>query len=77
MTKIFQYFGLALAVLEAISGIQAAITSTPVNGTSIETAIQPVLDSITSLLSHVNLPAQLVTDVCNAAADAINAFYKK
>lgn len=77
MGKIFQYFGLATAVIESISGIQSALKISPVSGPALQTAIEPALDSVTGLLAHITIPAQLVADICAAAADSINAFFHK
>lgn len=76
MSKIFQYFGLATAVIESISGIQSALKSNPVSGAAIQAAVEPAIDAVTGILAHVVIPGALITDVCNAAADAINQYFE-
>lgn len=77
MNSIFGYFSLAIAILGSISAIQSVLKAPTVTGAALYAAIAPDLSAVQSILPHVQIPAALVQDICNVAADAINQFYHK
>lgn len=75
--KIFQYISLALEIGSTIETIIALVkTEQPLSGAQIQTAIQPALSGVESTFS-VSVPDAVVTEICDAAAAAINKFGSK
>ena len=74
MTKIFQYLAFALEVGETIPAVLSLIQSGAVTGAGLNSAVSPLLTGLQSVFG-INLPAQLVTNVLDAVADAVNEFY--
>lgn len=72
--KILAYFSIAATALSAVSGLiaafAAATTAAPVTGPQIQMLVQPVILSIQEA-ENLKIPANVVTDVCNAVADAL------
>jgi hypothetical protein len=78
--KILAYFSIAATALSAVSGLIAAFatatTANPVTGPQIQALVQPVVTSIQEA-EGINIPANVVTDVCNAIADSLVAAGQK
>lgn len=77
MNNILNYFGLAAAVLSSVSALQAAFHQPTVSGAAIAGAAQPVLMTLPSVLPHLTIPAQLVTEVSEAVAETVNTYFKR
>ncbi len=76
MGKIFSYFGLASSVLASVSMFQSALHQSPVTGTSLAAAADPVLSSLPGILPHISVPHDLVVRIADAAAEVINDYFK-
>ena len=75
--KIFEYISLAIEIGEAVTSIAALIAlKQTLQGGQIQNAVQPAISGI-QVLFNVTPPAALVTDICQAAADAINKYVIK
>ena len=78
--KILAYFSIAATALSAVSGLIAAFAAAtkanPVTGPQIQMLVQPVVTAVQEA-EGLNIPAAVVTDVCNAVADALVAAGEK
>jgi hypothetical protein len=76
--NIFAYIELAIGGLQVVGVIQHLVSgTTPVSGTDLANAVQPILMGVKGLVPKANIPTELVLDIANGAADAINRYYKK
>jgi hypothetical protein len=76
MNKIFQYIGLALDLGGSVESIIALLKTKPVTGAGLLAAIQPALSGVQTTF-NVSIPDTVVTDICDAAAAAINKYVSK
>jgi len=76
--NILKYLNLALEVAASVEAlISLFAVSAPVTGPAISLAVQPAISAVQAVFPKANIPPALVTDVCDAAADAINAYFKR
>jgi hypothetical protein len=77
MTKIFEYISFAIEVGESVTAVTALIAAKqPLTGAELQGAINPAISGIQAVFG-VTPPAALVSDICQAAADAINKYVLK
>jgi len=77
-SNIFAYLELAAGGVAAVVTIEHLVQGpTPITGAEIVSTISPVLSGIQTIFPKLVIPTQLVTDISDGAADAINAYYKK
>jgi len=76
--NILKYLNLALEIGVSVEGLLAYFKSaTTVQGSIIEQIVLPSVQAVEQVFPKVNVPPALLTDVCNAAADAIDSYFKK
>ena len=79
--NIFSYIELALsvggAVQTTIAEFAAAGPTAPVTGAQLQAVWGPVVLAVQSVFPKAAIPPALVTDICNAVADAVAQYLKK
>jgi len=74
MLNILKYLDLGLSVLESVTAFQALIAAKQkVTGAQVQAAAQPAISGIETAFG-VTIPAGLVSDICDAAATAIDKY---
>jgi hypothetical protein len=77
MMKIFAYIEFAITVAESVASVAALLAiKQPLTGPELQSALSPAIAGIQAAF-NVTPPAALVTDICQAAADAINKYVIK
>ena len=76
--NIFSYIEIAAGLIGAVQAcLQLKISATsPLSAAQLQAIAAPVLAGIQQLVPTANISAPLVTDIANAIADAVNAYYK-
>ena len=74
--KILLYIEFGVQVASVIPGIIALVKANAITPASLLAEVQPVTASLQATF-NVTIPAQLVSDITAAVADAINTFHKK
>ena len=76
--NIFAYLELATGAISVVGTIQHLVAgSAALTGAELVSTIQPILSGIQTIFPKITIPMDLVMDVANGAADAINRYYKK
>jgi hypothetical protein len=77
-SNIFAYLELATGAVSVIGTIQHLVAgSAPLTGAELVATVQPIIQGIQQIFPKITIPMDLVTDIANGAADAINNYYKK
>jgi hypothetical protein len=77
-SNIFAYLELATGAVSVIGTIQHLVAgSAPLTGAELVATVQPIIQGIQPIVPKITIPMDLVTDIANGAADAINNYYKK
>jgi hypothetical protein len=72
--KIFAYIAFAIEAAEAATSIAALVAAKqPLSGAELQAAVEPAIQGAQSAFGFT-APAALVTDICQATADAINKY---
>ena len=72
--KIMEYLSFALEIGSAVQSITMLVQSKQkLTGVQVQAAVNPAVGGLQTLF-NLSLPAPLVTDVCQAAADAVNKY---
>ena len=74
--NILKYLTLGITVSETVLALISLLATSPVSGAAIVSVVQPAISAVETTFPNVKIPPQLVSDVANAAADAINTYYK-
>lgn len=75
MNNVFNYLNLAMSIGEVVTTLTGLIhAKKPLLGSNIRTAIAPFLAALPGVFPSVSLPAQLVIDITNVAAGAVNKY---
>jgi hypothetical protein len=75
--KIFAYIAFAIEAAEAATSIAALVAAKqPLTGSELQASVEPAIQGAQSAFGFT-APAALVTDICQAAADAINKYVLK
>jgi len=75
--KFLSYFSLGGAVYSAIEQVIAVVRGrAPIQGVSLMYAVLPAVNAVTATF-RLRIPEALSASVAEAAASAINAYYKK
>jgi hypothetical protein len=81
MGSIFVYLGLALEIGSVVEGFVTLAKTEPASqwtGAQISALASPAVSALTSAFpGKINIPPALVTDLSNAVADALQAYFKK
>ena len=76
--NIFAYIELAAGAVAAVGTIQHLVQAPgPVSGASLLATVGPVISGVETIFPKLVIPMDLITDIANGAADAINVYYKK
>lgn len=77
MNNIFKYIGLGIGVVESVTAFIALLApKKPVTGPQVAGAAEPAIDAIESAF-NITIPPELIADVSNAAATAIDKYVFK
>lgn len=78
MINIFGYISFGISVASAVPAIIALVKAPgAVSGTQLNSIVYPSVLGLESLLGNkVDIPDEIVADICNSAADSINRYYK-
>jgi hypothetical protein len=78
MNNVFTYLNLAMSIGEVVTTFTGMIHARKaLLGSQIRTAIAPFLAALTTVFPTISLPQQLVVDITNVAAGAINKYVFK
>ena len=76
--SVFGYINLGTAIVSAVGNIQHTLADpSPVTGAILAAEVQPSVDALMSIFPKIKIPADLVLEICNASALAINKRYGK
>lgn len=75
--NLFSYFALATGGVTAVVTIQHLVSDGIVTGPELMAAIEPALQALRIIFPKLKIPVDLLTNISNVVADAINIYYKK
>jgi hypothetical protein len=76
--NVFAYIEIAagiIAAVQAIHNLKISATN-PLSSAELQAIAMPVLAGVQQIAPTANISPALVTDIANAIADAVNAYYK-